>query len=160
MRLRAINTRGCVLYAAVSRVEQSTSTAPLRSHPVASTRYYARRCRPELRVPPRLRVHYTRDAFTGVHRGKATRTTVEKVGERSLCQSLSCPTSFSLFISSFFFCQNESTVGMPLFLSFRWSVRSLILACTPRASQGRCWEGGRVDEQTDEWRNVRARTRT
>jgi len=53
----------------------------------------------------------------------------------------------------FSLCRNESTVGIPLSLSFRWSVRSLILACTPRASQGRSWEeGGRVDEQTDERR--------
>jgi len=76
VRLRAINTRGCVLQARVSRVEQSTWTGTA-AFPIRSRRRDITLPVGEFRVPPRLChcicVHYTRDAFTGVSRGKATR---------------------------------------------------------------------------------------
>lgn len=59
-----------------------------------------------------------------------------------------------------FFCRNGSTVGIPLSLSFRWSVWPLILACTPRTSQGRSWEadtsgGERTDGRIKQhWRSA------
>lgn len=82
----------------VSRVEQSTSAAPLRSHPVASTRYYARS---EFRVPPRLHVHYTRDAFTGVSRESDANgtTAVAAEGNGSVRPSPTSSPFFLFFLS-------------------------------------------------------------
>lgn len=52
----------------------------------------------------------------------------------------------------FFLSEYESTVGIPLSLSFRWSVRPLILACVSGSLLGRK-EDGRTDGQTKEHRS-------
>lgn len=128
MRLRAINTRGCVLQARVSRVEQSTWTGTA-AFPSGRVDAILRALLPVGVSSPAsfilIRVHYTRDAFTGVSPRESN------ANGGGPCQALFDSSHFSFF----FFCRNESTVGIPLSLSFRWSVRPLILACTPRASQ-------------------------
>lgn len=156
MRLRAINTRGCVLQTAFLGL--SNRLRPRRCVPIRSHRRDITRAR-EFRVPPRLHVHYTRDAFTGVSRESDANGTTAVVAEGNRPVRPS-PTSSPFFLSFFlFFCRNESTVGIPLSLSFRWSVRSLILACTPRASQGHSWEGGRNVQTETKKRRQTSKTR-
>lgn len=141
MRLRAINTRGCVLHTAFlelsNRLRPPRRCVPIRSHRRDITR--ARSFESRL-----VYVCITRAMHSQVYRGKATRTVrpAASMGDVPVRPS---PTYSRLILPSFllFFCRNESTVGIPLFLSFRWSVRSLTLACTPPASQGHSWEAGR-----------------
>lgn len=153
MRLRAINTRGCVLQTAFLGL--SNRLRPRRCVPIRSHRRDITRARSfESRL---VYMCITRAMHSQVYRGKATRTVRRRWWRRET--DLSGPHRL-LLPSFFFFCRNESTVGIPLSLSFRWSVRSLILACTPRASQGHSWEGGRnVQTETKKRRQTRQNRR-
>lgn len=143
MRLRAINTRGLRSAGRVSRVEQSTSRprrcVPIRwhrrdiTHTLSSPASFT--CALHARCIHRCIEGKRRERYDGGDGGDG--------GGRRTCQVLTDFFSLLSLSFSFLFCRNESTVGIPLSLSFRWSVRSLILACTPRASQGHSWEGGR-----------------
>lgn len=118
VRLRAINTRGCVL----EGPRFSSWAIDLDWHrcvPIRSRRHYAIFTRIAFPLgvssPASFICTYvsiTR-AFTGVSRGKATRTALVR----------SSPTLIFFVEMKAFLCS----------LSFRWSVRPLILACTNRA---------------------------
>lgn len=148
MRLRAINTRGCVLQTAFLGLSNRLRAAaprrrcaPIRSHRRDITRA-ARSSESRL-----VYVCITRAMHSQVYRGKATRTARRRRRwERRTCRVR----VHRLLLSSFiflFFC--FFLVGMKAPLAHPFvplvpvvRVRSLILACTPRASQGHSREGG------------------